>query len=336
MKFLSLVLCVGMLCITTASRGLLQPHHLNKRQADSEDACTAGTIEDLCTSGYYLTYANVLLECNQLSTALVIQDGCQSTGTGKLCGTFNTYQIGSSILSVCGRFPSNCSQDCRDLLVSARAELGCCISNFNNSDRYDPTPYSNELWSLCDMETVTEECAPGFIELQETAVDPSCTPAVLNERLFSEALCRRQFLESQRAASIEFCDEETNTINDCTVNEFGRYCILEQVNYRSLINVASSSCTNTSTCDPLCVETLSSITGCCFISQFNDTSSAESYDWLSYEFWTQCNLTSPGFCELMLNDEPYPNANAASRNAPGITVATAFAALLLTAIQQYC
>lgn len=56
-------------------------------------------------------------------------------------------------------------------------------------------------------------------------------------------------------------------------------------------------------CDPLCIESLGDLnngTGCCLNSQFNESQT----EFLSFEFWSQCGLTTPGNCEPRLTDDP--------------------------------
>ena len=93
----------------------------------------------------------------------------------------------------------------------------------------------------------------------------------------------------------EECDISIN-IGFCSVNEEGKYCELvrDDTAEMSIIAAASTNCNDTSTCDPLCTLSLNNITSCCFITQYNGTSGYRyQYDWLSYEFWSQCGLDSP-------------------------------------------
>ena len=133
MKLFSLVLCVGMLCITTASRGLPQPHHLHKRQDDSSEACLQVQLNDQCTSGYYQDYATLSLECSDRETAEYIQRACQISPSGTICQLLYNVELGSAVTTACGSSPVTCSSDCQDLLTTTRADLGCCINLLNNT-----------------------------------------------------------------------------------------------------------------------------------------------------------------------------------------------------------
>ena len=339
MELFSLVLCLGMLqCITTASRGLSQPqHHLLERQADSStDTCDFAAIyNDWCTSGYIQAYVTFLLECDQsdrettMITALSLTRSCESSSSGTLCENMDTSTLRSTFETNCRRsLPTTCSSDCLDFLTTIRAELGCCINYFNNTDfafRFTAV-FEYSLWSLCNVEQVAE-CAPGPVVLPETiTIDPTCNDSTFWGQLLYEVVCRAQYFESPY--DLENCVYVPgNEINNCLVNEEGRYCrVAEQANaadtstgdlFADPLAVYTTNCANTSTCDPLCVQALGNITSCCFINDYNRT--LPSYDWLSYEFWSMCGLDSPGFCETKFNDDPV-NAGGASNGSGNVNL----------------
>lgn len=250
MKLFSVVLCVGMLCITTASKGLQHSHHLKKRQDGSDDTCNIGTLNNICTSGYQQGYATVSLECNQRFLAVSIQEGCQTSESGTPCGAVDTYEINLNINTVCGRSPTSCTSDCRDLLTTTRAQLGCCITGFNNTFARQ---YFYSLWSLCGVETLTEECAPSPVVLPTNPViDYDCTQDILVERLYDQVLCRTQYLDSLRDATAEFCGDVSYDIySTCDVdNQTNRYCDNFQSDevMSNIRQAASDNCADTSIC----------------------------------------------------------------------------------------
>jgi hypothetical protein len=113
--------------------------------------------------------------------------------------------------------------------------------------------------------------------------------------------CRRQYIESAREAVLDVCRDWISTTG-CIATEDGRYC--QSIPSYSFRRLAAAACANTSECDPLCLQTLNNATnvmGCCFISRFNDTTEPQR-DWMTYKFWQQCGLTSPGFCEELINE----------------------------------
>ena len=297
----TLVLCVGMLCITTASRGLPQPHHLHN--TGDTDACGAAINDNRCMNGFYQSYATLLLECDERKTAVAFTKYCQSSSSGVFCGSVYVNTISATINIKCGRSPTTCSSDCQALLITTRAELGCCISYLNSTNNGDNSGFDYSLWSLCDVELVTEQCGPGRIKLPNTTVDPTCN---LNDnRFYTEAFCRAKYFLSERDTIAKNCKvdplDDTACNDTCIVNEEGKYCGADNNNDpNDIYNTALSNCADTSTCDPLCIKTLSKITTCCFINRFNGTEDAGVYDWLSYEFWSRCGLNSPGFCKIIL------------------------------------
>ena len=320
-----------MLCITTASRELPQPHHLHKKQDDTgdTDACDAAINNNRCMNGFYQRFATLFLECDHRETAEAYANNCKRSSSGIFCGSVNVDTISDTINTSCGRSPTTCSSDCQALLTSTRAKLGCCINYLNNTNIGDNSGFDYSLWSLCNVELVTEECAPG-LNLPNITIDPTCT-GLDDNRFYAEALCRAQYFESERDIIAKNCkiDPFVDDNDTCTVNEEGKYCEADNNDDpNDIYNTTFSNCADTSTCDPLCIESLSKITTCCFINEFNGTEDAVKYDWLSYEFWSRCGLNSPGFCKTKLTNGPLLYSGAAILKAPGIAVILAVAMVL--------
>lgn len=227
---------------------------------------------------------------------------------------------------MCGRDPTTCSEECRALLVSTRAQLGCCINNFNSTF---PRHYHYSLWSLCGVETVTEECAPGPIVVPTDyipLIDFSCNSAALTDRLYERVLCRTQYLELLRNATIDYCGyDPTEGFNTCNIDQdSGLYCDNSQPDTYQLVLDINGNCTNLSRCDSLCVQNLNRITSCCFVSEYNGTDSDvhEDYTWLRYEYWDMCGIESPGFCERRLNNDPVTTASTTTTTAASTGAST--------------
>ena len=181
------------------------------------------------------------------------------------------------------------------------------------------------------MEVVTDqECASaGPIQLPDSiTVDPTCNTLDSIFTRFLDISCQAQYVESQLDAILESeeeCDQVIDSINNiCSVNEEGEYCELTQLLLQDddfdAYHDALINCNDTSTCDPLCTLTLNSITSCCFITEFNGTFSQNQYDWLSYEFWSRCDLRSPGFCETKFTNGATTDTNGATTNTNGATI----------------
>ncbi len=249
-------------------------------------------------------------QCNNQNQAKIWQTICRPNFKGVLCSYINTSGMYNSVERHCLSSNSNCSSECRDTLVSTRNKLGCCIATFFNdstSKVYDPALFGYSLWSGCDVEPVTEECPPSTITLESPWVDPTCNNPDALSQLRIRAMCKRQYFDSfrERFLSVKECQSYTSVLaNECKINRFGIYCSDTGLIYHKF-TVASLKCADTSTCDPLCLETLNGIVntvGCCFNEGYNNTNDTKQ-DWLSYEFWTKCNLKSPGFCKQKFADD---------------------------------
>ena len=167
--------------------------------------------------------------------------------------------------------------------------------------------FTYSLWSNCGVETITENCSSSTIKLEPARIDPTCTEDTFGERTLS-IFCRKEYVEDlrERLSDTEECQGFKSIYSGdvCNVNSFGTYCALLDDELSNNFTAASSSCRNTSTCYPLCTETLNNITntvGCCFNDRYNDTNNPRP-DWLSYEFWSRCSLKPPEPCKEFLND----------------------------------
>ena len=325
MRSCSLILCI---CITISAGHKV--HHVStskglpllKRQA--QDQCTNILAREICTNGYYEDYAFLAAQCFQRATAQNIQDVCGVNAMGRVCASLDTPNP-DTIESACGTSPTTCSSGCASALTNLRAELGCCVNAYNTTDSEssDQFVYSYALWSLCDVEPVTERCTPSF-DLP-TGTDITCNPLSFQEQLFSRVLCRAEFLDSLRSALTSgACPDEASAgiLSSCSVDSGGEYCALLD-NLYDQMDSASMNCPNTDSCNETCINTLNSIvdmSGCCFISEFN-SSFEESRDFLSYEFWQRCGLNSPGFCEVRLDTSP---TRISGSGAATISVTAAF------------
>ena len=328
----SILLC---LCITISAGH--KAHHVStskglpllKRQA--QDQCPNILAREICTNGFYEDYAFLAAQCFQRAVAQSFQDVCSVNAMGRVCIAIDTPGP-DFIESACGHSPTTCSSGCASALTNLRADLGCCVNAYNatdnttDSERSEQFGYSYSLWSLCDVEPVAERCTPSF-DLP-TGTDITCNPLSFREQLYSRVQCRAEFLDSlRRALTSEGCPDEVSAgiVRSCSVDSGGEYCALRD-NLNDQMDSASTNCPNTDNCDESCINTLNSIvdmSGCCFISEFN-SSSEEPRDFLSYEFWQRCGLTSPGFCEVRLDTSPtrVSGSGAATNDNPSSGAAT--------------
>jgi hypothetical protein len=320
--------------VSVSSKALSQPHAAGQ-DSDKEAVCNDVRVTSICTNGYYEDYAYVATQCFGRSAAQNIQDVCSRNSMGTLCATIDEPDT-TTIRDACSDSSTICSRQCRDLLNDVRNRLGCCVSGYNYTT--DPQSiYRYSLWSLCSVEPIAEQCTPSFPL-------PDFIPGACNtnfeEQLYSRVLCRTEFLESannalwQTPGCTPFFDTRDPRLI-CEVDEQGRHCDLQNniyyQTYHKLFDRASTACPSNDTCDSSCINTLNEITsaaGCCFFSKFNSTH--EERDWLSYDFWQRCGLTSPGFCEQRFDDSPNRISGGAGTQSFGTTISFAVALVLTT------
>ncbi len=114
----------------THSRGQPEPHKIHKRQGDSNrDNCDVVVHDELCTNGYYQDTVNVYQRCNKSYLATEIQAFCIPSFMGGYCLRKQQSTLERNVTRICGSTSSTCSQECRDVLISTRSELGCCIQS---------------------------------------------------------------------------------------------------------------------------------------------------------------------------------------------------------------
>ena len=329
---LLLLLCVSILCIKNtagsysyghsalfnpgdvASKGLPQPHSIHKRQAALIQlrTCTAIASDEQCTNGLVQETINLALRCNLRQQALFLVGNCQQNSRGDYCSLAGTFQQDVNTLAiVCRDSVETCTTRCRNYLMLLREELGCCLNlAFNNSLSPFNTPelFSYALWSSCGVESITEECS-NTVELPETEIDFTCTTATfINEA--GALTCSERFLQPILDRLSEDCSPyRLAALESCGVDESGQHCYEQASELNIQFTAALSDCqdTDTTMCNATCVETLDNVAssaGCCVNNFLNGSLAgitSVSYDWLSEEYWSQCGLVSPGFCEARLN-----------------------------------
>ena len=341
MKQLVVLLCVSVCCISTAVGyqglpllSLPEPHHLHKRQSESEleqqRMCQGIAQEIQCNNGLVQEGVEIALRCNLPSVASIGAINCQRNSNGAYCGLFVTY-LGeiTTLSSQCASTP--CSSECREGLMSLREELGCCINSFNTTGLLAALmiseAFSYDLWSRCEVEPVTEQCRNN-IRLPQTDVDPTCDAAVLLDEA-TENTCTRRFIEPVVDALMEAEDCQPFSqavLEGCGVDNMGERCVTGITENTLGLLAAEDACQNL-TCSQECVQALQTFNqtaGCCINSIYNGSLAGrvtgsqgglpiQQYDFLTYEFWSNCSLQTPGECEIRLNGAALPRA-------PGIAV----------------
>ena len=173
---------MGAFCITASANSWEHYRH--------EKYCLARIQEDRCTSGFTQEYVDLAVQCNQGIYRNLAGD-CAVNARGKVCFgiVLNPYE---DFWRACLRdssyiYPRTCSRDCRYILTSIRDSLGCCVNIYNDSKLsrhwYEGSDrFSYSLWTLCDVELVTEQCE-STINSTRTQLDPTCTEADYNQQL---------------------------------------------------------------------------------------------------------------------------------------------------------
>ena len=304
----SLVLCVSVLYITssagsqyhehmdmkTHSQARPEIHVINRRQVGSSQ-CYKLAVHELCTNGAFQDYASVFQKCNDSAIANALQAQCKQNSMGRFCT--EDVSLKEDIKNACNNSSnSSCSSECKDVLITIRSELGCCIASLYNDSNvvisHDPISFSYSLWSSCGVEPV-QECPPSTITLPPVQVDPTCSGnSSVKYQLASLALCRHQFIDPV----INLGCPNVFTELSCRANSMSTYCPV----LTNISRIALWSCGATSTCDSFCTETLNTA-GCCFDQLVYTLSNYMIHD--NDTIWSKCDLQSPGLCELRLVDD---------------------------------
>ena len=310
---------------------------ISKRQ--SLAACQQLVIRERCSNGLRQAAANAALDCDMLDVAEQFRGDCQRNSMGEFCDLEIelSFDYTYNITVACGSSVTTCSSECRDQIMLARNALGCCINvglNDSSSSVYTPEQFTYALWSTCSVEPVTEECSPSTVNLRQRSGRP-CTEVAYIEQTLS-IWCTRRFVEPvlEKLAATPGCEltlqSTLKTLELCAVNEEGQFCILKHpvlFDHDQYQNV-SDICDDVETCEPACNEALQSLNntfGCCINYFYNDSLTGNLMpiaNWLSFDFWTQCNLTTPGFCETRFS-------SAFQTKEFGVTATTSAAVLFL-------
>ena len=104
---------------------------------------------------------------------------CGQNDLGRRC-TKSTYRpLLDGIASSCTQGNETCSSECRDALLTARNEIGCCVNNLFNMtfgiSSIDCQPFPDTIFNLWDQCGVT---SPGFCSSSLTHLPPVVTTPV--------------------------------------------------------------------------------------------------------------------------------------------------------------
>ncbi len=300
-RLLLFVLSVSALCATCTSSGHLLGNGITLSRAQTEahkilrrqdplsqiSECLMLISSRNCNNGLGQELADNLQGCNESVVAQSAQANCERNSMGTYCVSAGQSHL-TIVINSCVRTSTspNCSSDCRNALVDARSELGCCFNALNMS----ASSILNYDLSDCDVEPVTEECRTSTIKLRSIPIDPTCNNVSLPQRLWP-ITCTLSY------KGMPYPAETT-----CHANKEGTYC-LPLIEENDDFTRVSQSCQDTSACNSLCTTSIKNLfdsMGCCVNSIYNATALGPRVSWLSYEFFSRCGLESPGLCQEVL------------------------------------
>ena len=317
---LILLLCVSVSCLSSAYsyhltingfREAIELHHMGLGQAQH---CHQIIEDEQCTNGLVQKSVDLALQCNVTSDADVLELGCRRNSRGDYCLLATTHQTQvDAIKTTCRNLSSTCTTACRDLLASINEELGCCINTiYNNSNSIFNTPdsFRFSLWSRCGIQPVPK-CPPSKIRVIPSHVDPTCDFNSFQDRIIN-LTCTKSFIQpiiAKLNASGDCQRYGEAVLQACGVDKSKEWCSSAKnlANLTDGIVAAQIACDNTTTCSGKCKHTLQTFdqtSGCCINSVFNNSLAgiaAPSYDCLSYKFWSECGVHTPGICDTKLN-----------------------------------
>ncbi len=281
---LLLVLSVSALCATCTSSGHLPVNGITLSRAQTEahkilrrqdpfslvSECLMLISSRGCINGLGQDTADLLQGCNEYVMAQSAQASCERDSMGTYCGAAGIPFLANVIINCRTSTSPNCSSDCRNTLMDARSELGCCVNALNRSTS---AALNYSLWSDCDVEPVTKECRTSTIKLRSIPIDPTCNNVNLQQRLLSIA-CRQNYVQDVRNAlsATRGCqDYPYPGGTTCLANKEGTYCFPLIAEIDDFTRVYES-CGDTSACNSLCTTSIRNLfdsMGCCVNSLYN-------------------------------------------------------------------
>ena len=289
------------------SKGQVEYHKIHKRQADTR-SCYGTILPQLCTNGLAQELADLALQCGESYDAHDLFNKCQRNPMGVYCGDIAIdREIINDISAACRG--SNCTSQCRNLLINIRNELGCCINIiFNGSSYSHYFAFSYSLWASCEVEPVPNDCTSSTLIRRPISIDPSCTIFSYEVNIVS-LYCSARYIEPilETLANENNCGNFSQSISEyCEVNEAGVPCY-EVINATSIYygnarSVCATTTTATTSCSEDCragLQDLKSSAGCCINYIHNDSGINDPI--LTYEFWRRCGVATPGICEIQFN-----------------------------------
>ena len=289
------------------SNGPAEHHEIEKRQISDYDdlrRCQGTIWAEQCTSGQVQETVNIASQCNLPQAVTLLQNSCKRNHMGDYCGIASAYITTKEAIETktdCVGAETTCSVQCQSHLRTIRDRLGCCINeilNDTSSPLYNPVSFSYSLWSSCGVEPAPNDCTDTAIKPYKSK-DPNCTLFTYFKRA-GILTCSAHYIEPIfKALSSNNCERYIQAAQEqCGVNEAGVPCF----SYDTIAGYSrlTATCTTTTSCSEECrasLQSYKSSVGCCINNLFNGTA-AEIVDvkspLLTYEFWKQCGVSTPG------------------------------------------
>lgn len=135
---------------------------------DAYRGCVRRLFADICTNNiaFYEDLLGILTDCGDSDRATLVSNYCaRDDVAGLYCGAAEAYPalLGTTAFQCITAIQGGeCSDDCRNGLMTIRNELGCCTNAFYNStglyeELFGPL-LDYTLWSSCDVDLPNSTC----------------------------------------------------------------------------------------------------------------------------------------------------------------------------------
>lgn len=279
----------------------------------------------------------MFLRCRMDSLAQLLVDRCRQNSNGDYCNVASTYLADvNSAFTECVLSGGNCTTRCRNFLLMFRDEMGCCVNHeFNStlSPVYNPSVFTSELWSSCNVQPITAQCTPSTVQLNQTQGASICSTSDLIQQN-GMLVCNLTFIQPIIDRLTDGCEPYGQAvIEQCGYDESNQPCYLRALEVATAFANVVSVCqaTDTSMCDSRCTSVLRSLAdlgGCCINNFFNGSLAGiitPRYSWFSSQYWSVCGIDSPGFCDTSnetVFSIPTIAINPSTAATPTATIAT--------------
>ena len=275
--------------------------------------CSIIGEEARCSLGIRQAQLDHAVDCGNFPYATYFSRICSVNSNGHTCGLAGAYHPEFlQLLSTCVGV-TDCSTECRNLMMMLREELGCCINAVYNytGSFFEPMlapAFNYSLWSACGVEPVSDTCTGNIPFTLPADSVSTCNLNTIQTRILSE-WCEPTPFNRLRAVLNEsvgcevFIDFQTDV---CSLNANGEYCSSTTDHFNYLQAIQNHCNFSSDSCSPECrnyFEGIATDHGCCVNANFNSTFATvhgQNFEIIREEAkWIQCGIrTPPTDCEL--------------------------------------